>query len=125
MKHTLSFALVLLFAAPAIAGTLTLQIAPGAGATCQTDTATRKCVVIPDADLDRITAAYKAACPQVDTGTKDSNGAPVLRACTNAETFAYLATGIFRGIAGNVVNHERENARRTSEGAVAPIGGIQ
>jgi len=109
MKH-IAFALALLAAPVAQAGTLTLTATAGAGTMTQS-------VTIPDADVTRVLNAYKTIYGQIC----DNATPPVCRARTNAETFLAIATGIFTGIKNNVLSQEQAGVAATATGAVSPV----
>ena len=88
------------FAVPVSAGSLTFSAAPGGLTKTQT---------LTDAEVSRVVAWAKATY---------GNGQPM----TNAEAFDAVATGLFRGIRDNVLNYERELAKKPAGDAVLPIG---
>jgi hypothetical protein len=109
MKH-LAFALALLAASSAHAGSLTLTAVAGGTTFTQS-------VTISDADVTRVLNAYKTIYGQIC----DNATPPVCRARTNAETFLAIATGIFAGIKNNVLSQEQAGAASTATAAVAPV----
>lgn len=88
------------------AGSLIFSATPGGLTKTQT---------LTDAEVTRIVAWAKSAYGQICEP-------PPCRDRTNAEAFDAVATGIFRGIRDNVLNYERELARKPAGDAVAPIG---
>jgi len=115
MKHFV-FAAALLVSIPAWAGSMTFSAA--AGAACPAPSATSKCTNLTDAEAARVLAWGKATYGQIC----DTAEPPVCRDRTNSEVLDAVATGLFRGIRDNVLNYERELARKPAGDAVMPIG---
>lgn len=109
IKH-LVFTVTLLAASLAHAGSLTIQVINGGNTMTKT-------VTIPNADVDRIVAAYKTLYPQ----TCNTADPPVCHASSNAEVFAAFAQGILDGIKANVQSQERAAVGKTATDAVQPV----
>lgn len=90
---------------PAFAGSLTFGASPGGLTKTQT---------LTDAEVQRVLAWAKANFGQICN--------PTCRDRTNAEAFDATAIEVFRYIRDNVLNYERELARKPAGDAVAPIG---
>ena len=99
---------LLLVANYAQAGSLIISATPGGLTKTQT---------LTDAEVSRVIAWAKASYGQICAGEP-----VVCRDRTNAEAFDAVATGIFRGIRDNVLNYERELARKPVSDTVLPIG---
>lgn len=89
----------------AFAGSLTFSATPGGMTKTQN---------LTDAEVQRVVAWAKSAYGQICD--------PTCRDRTNAEAFDAVATGIFRGIRDNVLNYERELAKKPAGDSVQPIG---
>lgn len=89
------------------AGELKMTVTTAAGTLTET-------VIVPDADLQRMTDAYSILYT-----TEDENGNPVVP--NQVQTFRAMSRGIFRGIRNNVLRVEQEQAAKSAAEAVLPI----
>ena len=122
MKSIFLAAVLSALALPAHAGSLSISATTGGA--CPTVTApsggatSTQCIAGTDAQMARVTAAYKALYGQIC----NTASPPVCRDRTNAETFQALARGIFDGIKANVQSYEKSTVRKTAEDGVAQVG---
>lgn len=112
----LGVALAALLATHARAGSITITVVNDAGATVATRVAT-----ISTADINRVANAMKTRYGQIDTGTKDGQGQPIMRVRTNAEAFAALISGFLQGMIDATKQEETNAATVPAASAIAPI----
>ena len=102
---------LLLAASAAHAGSIEIKITTAAAGASTVTTR------IPDAQIARLIAYYGAAAGDVDAGTKDANGAPIMRVATRDENIARWVADIFTSAKNVVQAYEGREAAKV----VAPL----
>lgn len=80
---------------------------------------TVSCGSYPDQTIADLTAWSITQCPQIDTNSKDGNGAEVFRACTPLEARRWLWGNAVQGILANVVTWKKQAAFAAAEAPIA------
>lgn len=110
MKRFPIAAALLLVASAAHAGSIEIKITTAAAGTSTVTTR------IPDAQIARLIAFYGASV-DVDTGTVDAGGVPIMRAATRDESITRWVADIFTHAKNVVQSYEQREAAKV----VAPL----